>query len=111
MQSSFGVDELAGGQSWAKALSFTEKMNALSDKYDRIIICAAYRGDGSLGVLARVSDKTAFAVDQSAMRAPDVLGAALEMASPEKVVGTVIENAGKSFVGTNSYIRYNIEEE
>ncbi len=111
VQSSFGVDELAGGQSWAKALSFTEKMNALSDKYDRIIICAAYRGDGSLGVLARVSDKTAFAVDQSAMRAPDVLGAALEMASPEKVVGTVIENAGKSFVGTNSYIRYNIEEE
>ena len=63
-----------------------------------------------MGVLSKISDKTVFAVNQSKMRMPDMLGLVQEADAGEKAIGTVIEKTGRSFVGGNVYFIADEEE-
>ncbi len=105
-----GVAVLHGKNSWTAVLRESEKMDALKKEYGRLVICAPYYGDGSLGVLTSVTDKAVFAVDQGKMRRKDVLYMTQEMQRDEKYLGAAIENAGKSFVGGNTYVLVPAEE-
>ncbi|MDE6397827.1 MAG: hypothetical protein K2L51_00740 [Clostridiales bacterium] len=105
-----GVSVLCGTQSWALALTYPEKIEALKKQFGRVIIAAPYRGDGSLGVLARVSDAIVYAVNQSTIKGMDVLNMAQEAQCDEKAVGAVLEKTGKSYVGGSVYIEYTEEE-
>ena len=105
-----GVSVLRGKQSWALALTYPEKIDALKKQFGRVVIAAPYRGDGSLGVLARVSDVIVYAVNQSAMKGMDVLNMTQEAQCDEKAAGAVLEKTGKSYVGGSVYVEYAEEE-
>lgn len=105
-----GVAVLKGNQSWALALTHEDKIESLKKQFGRVIMCAPYRGDGSLGVLAKVSDKVVYAIDQSALKAATVLDIAQELQSSDKAIGAVIEKTGKSFVGGSVYLEADEEE-
>ena len=105
-----GVFVMNGTRSWALALGNGDKIEELKKQYGRVVICAPYRDDGSVGVLSKISDKTVFAVNQSKMRMPDMLGLVQEADAGEKAIGTVIEKTGRSFVGGNVYFIADEEE-
>ncbi|MCI8458744.1 MAG: hypothetical protein HFE46_03635 [Clostridia bacterium] len=106
-----GVSVLSGVQSWALVLTYPDKTEALRERFDRIVIAAPYHGDGSLGVLAYMSDKIVYAVNQSEMKAADVLYAAQEVQCDQKAAGAAIEKTGKSYVGGQVYFAPETDEE
>ena len=101
---------LHGEQSWAMALTYSDKIRALKAKFGRVVVSAPFRDDGSLGVLAKIGDKVAYVVHQKNMRISDMLRITQETQCEEKAIGAVLEYVGKGYVGGSVYVPEEIEE-
>lgn len=101
---------LHGEQSWAMALTYSDKIRALKEKFGRVVVSAPFRDDGSLGVLAKIGDKVAYVVHQKNMRISDMLRITQETQCEEKAIGAVLEYVGKGYVGGSVYVPEEIEE-
>lgn len=106
-----GAFILHGENSWAQLLSANKKTDELKKIYTKIIICAPYSGDGSTSVLNKAADKTVFAVNQKNATVKCVLGMAAEANAGEKAIGAVIDCAGRSFVGADTYTASSDDED
>ncbi len=105
-----GYDVMYGKQSWSLMLKNADKFNKLKDEYDRIIISAAYTGDGRHGILGEISDKVLIAVNHKTADKENLLRVTSEVGAYDKITGAVIENTGRSYVGGDIYVIKEEEE-
>lgn len=106
----YGASVLCGEKSWRLLLKNSDKFDELKKEYGRIVLSSPYYGDGSLGVFSSICDRVVFAIDQSSAKIKDVGFMVQELQSGDKAAGTVIEKAGRSFVGGKTYFETAEEE-
>lgn len=84
---------------WASLLSSKEQFTEIKKGFDRVVIVYDYIHDGALAVIGQVCDGAVLAVQQSTSCRRVIYDLADELNGIDKMVGAVIFNPNKSYVG------------